>query len=938
MKLRSIIFSLLLFCSTLGAQVLVSVPSLPTENDSIVITFNAAEASNTSLVGYTRTLYTHTGVNTNLGTWQHVIGNWGSTSQPTLTRIGTDLYELVIGYPREFYSVTNPNEHITSLNFVFRSDNGALQTEDLFLSISQEGLNVAILEPSDNFLITWVEINEPVTIRAASSLADTLSLFLNDSLLAQTTEDTISHVLVSTQPTSGYIIARAVDSQQNVVVDSARFAVSPETQIAELPVGLVQGINYISETSVALVLFAPLKEFVYAAGDFNDWDVELGYYMKRTPNDSTYWLEIDGLTSGEEYAFQYIIDGELPIADPYTKKILDPWNDQYISDQTYPNLIEYPHGKTFEAVSILQTNQQPYNWQVTDFERPAITDLVVYELLLRDFLATHDYQTLIDTLDYLETLGVNAIELMPVSEFEGNQSWGYNPSFHFALDKYYGTPEKFKEFIDECHMRGIAVIMDVVLNHAFGQSPLVRLYNEGGYSRPTLDNPWLNQVAKHPFNVGYDFNHESPHTKYFVDRFNKYWIEEYNIDGFRYDLSKGFTQVNSGGNVGLWGQYDQSRVNLLTRMADEIWSYDSTAYLILEHFADNGEEIVLSDYGFMLWGNMNHNYSEAAMGYNELNKSDLTWGSYQARNWNDPHLVTYMESHDEERMMFKNLEFGNSSAGYNIKNLRTALERIKLAAAFFFTIPGPKMIWQFGEMGYDYSINYPSGTGDDRLTPKPIRWDYLQNNDRYNLYRVFSELINLKKNYDVFKTDNYTLDVTGASKTIKLFSDSGNVVIIGNFDVVQKPFFPGFSPFGKWYDFFSGDSSMFNDPGASVTLAPGEFRIFSTQKFPTPAGEPLVDVEETENAKIINSFDLQQNYPNPFNPTTQIKFAIADHEFVSLKVFDMLGREVQTLINESKAPGTYSINFDGAGLSSGVYFYRIEAGKFNQIRKMVLLK
>ncbi len=297
-----------------------------------------------------------------------------------------------------------------------------------------------------------------------------------------------------------------------------------------------------------------------------------------------------------------------------------------------------------------------------------------------------------------------------------------------------------------------------------------------------------------------------------------------------------------------------------------------------------------------------------------------------------------MESHDEERLMYKNLEFGNSNSGYSIKVLPTALERMKLAAAFFFTIPGPKLIWQFGEMGYDYSINYPSGTSDDRLTPKPIRWDYLQNNDRYKLYRVFSELINLKKNYDVFKTDNYTLDVAGAAKTIKLFSDSGNVVIIGNFDVVQKPFFPGFSPFGKWYDFFSGDSSMFNDPGASVTLGPGEFRIFSTQKFPTPAGEPLVDVEETENTEIINSFNLQQNYPNPFNPATNISFSIQQTEFVTLKVYDVLGNEIKILVNEQKSPGSYNINFDGSGLSSGVYFYKIDAGTFRDVRKMILLK
>ncbi|NOZ04318.1 MAG: hypothetical protein GXO92_06915 [FCB group bacterium] len=101
---------------------------------------------------------------------------------------------------------------------------------------------------------------------------------------------------------------------------------------------------------------------------------------------------------------------------------------------------------------------------------------MIYELLVRDFIDRHDYQTLIDTLDYLEKLGINAIELMPINEFEGNSSWGYNPSFYFAPDKYYGTRQDLKLFIDECHRRGIAVIMDIVLNHTYGQSPLVSGY------------------------------------------------------------------------------------------------------------------------------------------------------------------------------------------------------------------------------------------------------------------------------------------------------------------------------------------------------------------------------------------------------------------------------------------------------------------------------
>ena len=129
MKLKLTVFAFLFLIFKVSAQVIVSDPTLPTENDSIVIIFDASQAQNTSLVGYTGTLYTHTGVNTNLGDWQHVIGNWGNNGvQPQLTRIGTDLYRLVIGFPREFYSITNPGEHITSLNFVFRSADASQQT------------------------------------------------------------------------------------------------------------------------------------------------------------------------------------------------------------------------------------------------------------------------------------------------------------------------------------------------------------------------------------------------------------------------------------------------------------------------------------------------------------------------------------------------------------------------------------------------------------------------------------------------------------------------------------------------------------------------------------------------------------------------------------------------------------------------------------------
>ena len=153
---------------------------------------------------------------------------------------------------------------------------------------------------------------------------------------------------------------------------------------------------------------------------------------------------------------------------------------------------------------------------------------------------------------------------MPIMEFEGNESWGYNPSYFFAPDKYYGSRDDLKEFIQAAHQQGMAVILDMVLNHAFGQNAMVRMYWNSDQNRPSEDSPWFNEEPTHPFNVGFDFNHESLYTKDFVDSVNLYWISEYHFDGFRFDLSKGFTQTNNPTDVGKWGQYDPVSYTHLT--------------------------------------------------------------------------------------------------------------------------------------------------------------------------------------------------------------------------------------------------------------------------------------------------------------------------------------------------------------------------------------
>jgi 1,4-alpha-glucan branching enzyme len=951
MKSLKIILFAAIFISAINAQIVVTIPEYPTQSDSIVVLLDATQAGAEELLNYSGTLYAHTGVNTNFGNWQHVIGDWGNNqNQPALVRLGTNLYQLTIGYPRVFYSVTNPAEQILELAIVFRSSDATKQTRpDIFIPLFEPGLSVVFRSPevSNDF---GDPHRSPAFVREDSSVLidvraveigtelSQLSLFIDGALISQTSSDSIIFLFSHNNYSPGAHDVTAVGVDTSGQADSAYIVmfVNPIVVNQAPPSGTEQGINYNSTTSVTLLLFAPYKEFIYLIGDFNDWKVETNYFLNRyeaASDNVIWWITLDNLTDGTEYAFQYLVDGELRIADPYTKKILDPWNDQYISSQTYPNLKPYPEGKTAELVSIFQTGQDEYQWQNPNFQKPEKEKLIIYELLLRDFLVEHDYQTLKDTLNYLKQLGVNAIELMPVMEFEGNISWGYNPSFHYALDKYYGPADKFKEFIDEAHGMGIAVIMDMVLNHAFGQSPMVRLYWDKVNNRPSANSPWFNPIPKHPFNVGYDFNHESAATKYYVDRVNRQWLNEFKIDGFRFDLSKGFTQTFSGSDVNLWGQYDQSRINILERMSDSIWAVVPDAYAIMEHFAVNQEETVLSDYGMMLWGNMNHDYNEATMGY----PSNLSGATHKSRNWNDMHLISYMESHDEERLMYKNLQFGNSSGSYNIKSLPIAIQRMKLAGAFYFTIPGPKMIWQFGELGYDYSINYPCGTPDCRLDPKPIRWDYFEDGNRINLYKVWQAIIKLKE-YQAFTSDDYSYSLSGYTKRLTILDSTMNVNIIGNFYVSQLNINPQFPNLGRWYDYFTGDSIYVTNAQTEISLQPGEFHIYTTVKLPTPEEGILLDVENTGANEVPSEYHLEQNYPNPFNPSTTIRYSITKPELVRIKLYDILGREVESLVNEYKQAGTYEIQFNALGLASGIYLYRIESGDFFQTKKMIILK
>ena len=693
----------------------------------------------------------------------------------------------------------------------------------------------------------------------------------------------------------------------------------------KLPEGVDYGINYNADGSVTFVVYdkdtaGQSHKYCYIVGDWNNWERKTEGSMYWDGSKGCWWITLDGFDADKEYRFQYRLGNasgsDTYISDPYTEIVYDQWNDQYID-----GVPAFPAGAK-QLVSAFQINKPVYNWKHKDFKVEDKNDLVIYEMLFRDFTTSQDIAGAMAQLDYIENLGVTAVQLMPVQEFDGNLSWGYNPNHWFALDKYYGTRQEYKEFIDECHARGLAVIIDVVYNHATGSHPWAKMWWNG--DRTASNNPWFNEYAMHPYNVYHDMNHENAMVKEHVKKSLEYLLTEYDVDGFRFDLTKGFTQKDTGGDngdVAAWGRYDQSRVDILKGYADHIWSVNDNAVVIFEHLSDWDEEKVLAQHGMQLWRNVNHEYRSAVNGgtgnFSNMYSTD-PFGGY----------VGYMESHDEERLCYgagadassvtwgviglgddwnndkimskdgaffsvKNVSvkandrfkirkagewndafnYGASSdnfkltvgQGYKMTNgnsskdmyvpaagtydiyfsldtetiwlmnagqrpadpsvtpgesedaLTVAMRRAGASAAFFLTVPGPKMIWQFGEIGYDYTIEHNGRTGE-----KPVVTEqYLAEPARKALYDTYASLLKFRRENPRFfdKDAKFEWTPSGAVKKITCSVDGNTFHVVGNFGKTTTTVT---LPAGQWSDYMEGNAPV---TSSSITLKEGEFKL-----------------------------------------------------------------------------------------------------------------
>lgn len=824
----------------------------------VTIVFNPNQG-NKGMVNATQ-CYAHTGITYNGKSWQNTSSWRDGKSKYKMTKNAEGNWELKITPNIYAYYGVAETTDVTQLCFVFNDGpNGQLEGKadgnaDIFVDLAEAGLAAVFT----NTIAEISSVGDVIELCGQSTQEAALKLYVNGQLVqeAQGTEIKHSYTLSQGGDYHFEFIATAGDEEAKA---EAFTCVASVPELEARPAGVDMGIYYDDNdpTKVTLCTYAASKtqaaKHVFVVGDFNDWKVSDEYQLKQDGN--YFWIELTGLTPQKEYAMQYVVvraDGVVKrISDLFSEKVLHS-DDQWEPMSIDPTLMPYPQEADGYA-TVIQTAKPEFQWSdaTLNFKRPNKNNLIIYELWVYDHTQHRSIAGLMERMQYFEDMGVNAIELMPVTEFDGNENWGYSPNHYFALDKAYGTPEQMKTFVDECHKRGIAVILDMVFNHNTGLNPMNKLYP---YGDDLKHNPWFNVTAPHPDNVYEDWNHDFAPAKKMMIRALNYWLTEYKVDGFRMDLSHGLCGTTYDAVDHITDYYEKG----VKAVAED-------AYFILEHWGPNmgSERPKLVNKGMLCWDNTTNAYYQTAMGW--LKDGD------SFTNASRDGYVSYCESHDEERAFFKAKQFGNGDLQTN-EQARVA--RVPLNMAFLTMLNGPQMFYHFAEFGFDYSKwqnqnglwgTNPYGIKDvlgyeAKMQPKKRIETWLGEGAwRTAAFHKVAQTIQLRTRImpEVFEGNPTAVSVAGGKK-IRTIQWGSDVYVVGNFDVVANQ--SATLPDGTWYNYFEQKEQTTKD----LVLAPGEVMIFTGKQVKLPELQPFYcfltgveDVEVPSVSELMPPYNVQ---------------------------------------------------------------------------------
>jgi 1,4-alpha-glucan branching enzyme len=670
-------------------------------------------------------------------------------------------------------------------------------------------------------------------------------------------------------------------------------------------------------TSVVLLRVAPLGQPASSAQPI---------IMRKDISTDNFWMNLDLPAGTYEYLYQTENSGL--IYDPWGR-----WSGEYGSRFTIG-----PEGLTADD----------YVWQSNNYQRPPLNKLIIYELNTNEFAGGYyglpsgdagfaEFTTLIP---YFDTLGVNAIELMPINDFgvvgesDGFYTWGYNPNHYFALEPLYGTPREFKMLVDSAHARGIAVIVDVVFNHQNETGPLWQMQPD------IVTNPYFKDAADLRFNEDLhyfhkDMDHWTPETQEIVYESLKMWIDEYRVDGFRYDLTQSIGWNVNEPDVGILGW-----VNKIDQ------DYNGQIYQIAEHLP---EAPALMFYSGMTsgWHDSYHDevFDEARFKSTTLTEFEnlvLDLDAYPSNDTpatpsdyaNRTEPVNMNVNHDEQTLIYEMTTF----QGVPVDE---AVQRDKLYATFMFTSLGIPMLWQ----GNEFSAPRGWMNDDQKLSYRPLEWSWLstqRGQDHYNYYR--SLIFQRRNNPALYEGDLHTLYKYTSQKVLVWGFDHptriNKVMAVANLSDQQRTVsnVPWLDT-GDWYNVF--DQSVYtvsSMPVPSITIP-----AYTALVYANTPDTNLVGIGDSKLVNLPTSFDLKQNYPNPFNPETIIEFHVPTSDRVVLSVYNIIGQKIINLTDQNYSPGIHHIKWNGysergEAVSSGIYILQMKAGKFIKHQRMLLLR
>lgn len=816
---------LTLFCVIgLRAQVVTTTPSPLQEDSQDVTIYFHADQGNKGLANLPASteIYAHTGLITSASTgdsdWKYATTWKDNNPKYKLEYVSSNLWKLNIGDIRTYYGVPT-NVTIKKLAFVFRNATGTAEgkgdgNSDILVNVLDSGLQISLESSATSEVLTS---STSMTFTVGTTINANITLTVNNTVIqsAQNAKSLTANYTISSA--GEYNVVATATANGETVTQSLKYLYLTTSQSRTYPGGTpIMGPVKNSDGSVTFCVAAPGMNDMLLVGSWNNYEKSAAqqmYYQDYTtvnpvyPNNSQYtsvnryfWITVPNTMisdPNENYLYYFIVNGQVAgkstttyIGDPYARLILDPSFDRWITAEVYEDMPAYPWDYTNGTVpvAVYNENMSNYNWQCTNFQLPDKDNLIIYELLLRDFTGTEGkadgngtVKLAMERIPYLKAMGVNAIELLPICEFNGNLSWGYNPNFYFAPDKAYGSPDDYKAFIDLCHQNGMAVILDMVFNQSDWLHPWYQMYG-GVKNSPMYNSEYAgDNGAPHAYSVLNDWNQDHALVQQQWTDVIKYWLTEYNFDGYRFDLVKGLGTNGSYGNASKGqldantNRYNQSRVIEMAYINKIIQATKPGAYCINENLAGPEEENEMGADGEMNWANINNAGCQFAMGYSQDSDMNRLFAEKDSRIWGS--TVSYLESHDEDRMAWKQAQYGASGVKGNATN---SCLRLASAAAQMIMAPGSHMIWMFGELGNAESI------ADDRTGNKKLEFTKLYNTPtNRGIYDSYCELITIRMRNPQFFSQNASSNFTmncGASnwsggRTLYTTLDNGQELI-----------------------------------------------------------------------------------------------------------------------------------------------------------------